>query len=245
MAASPYVVADLVKFWSIPAHAIHMIPIPPPERHDSNDSILNDLPEQFILYPAAFWSHKNHENLLRAVRKLQETGLTIPLVLVGAQVGIYATINKLIHSLNLQNQVHTLGHVSNSELTSLLKNAQVVVIPSLFEAMSLTVWDAQKLGTAVACSSVAPFPCQVGNTAQLFDPHDPESIASAISILWTNKSVRAGLSDAALTRTAGLTSRNYAAAIIGVYQSVLDGLVAESNRKATRELTASICSEPI
>ena len=245
MAASPYVVSDLINFWGVPPDVIRMIPVPPPERRDSNDLILRNLPERFILYPAAFWKHKNHENLLRALKKLHESGTSIPLVLVGAQVGIYKAIKDLIHTLNMQNKVHILGHVSNSELTSLLKNAQVVVIPSLFEAMSLTVWDAQRLGTAVACSSVAPFPCQVGSTAQLFDPHDPESIASAIAIMWTNESIRIGLSGAALTRTAGLTTRNYASAMIGVYQSVLGAPVTETCRQSMTDLSASICSEPI
>lgn len=245
MAASPYVVADLIKFWNVSADVIHMIPIPPPERRDSDDSILDQLPERFALYPAAFWSHKNHENLLQAVKKLQEEGATLPLVLVGAQVGIYAAIDKLIHDLGLQDQVQTLGHVSNSELTSLLKRADLVVIPSLFEAMSLTVWDAQKLGTPVACSDVAPFPCQVGSTAQLFDPLDPKSIADALLKLWTSDSVRMQLSGDALKRTSGLTARNYAQAMIGVYQSVMDHPITEACRLSTENLTSSVCSEPI
>jgi glycosyltransferase involved in cell wall biosynthesis len=245
MAASPYVVSDLKKFWNISADAIHMIPIPPPERRESDDSILKNLPEQFILYPAAFWSHKNHDNLLRALKTLQEAGTIIPLVLVGAKVGNYAAIDKLIHDLNLQDQVRTLGHVSNSELTSLLINAQVVAIPSLFEAMSLTVWDAQKLGTPVACSDVAPFPCQVGITAHLFDPFDPKSIAEVLSNLWSNESVRRELREAALTRTGGLTARNYASAMIGVYQSVMGYPMTVSSRLSTESLTSSVCSDPV
>lgn len=245
MAASPYVVADLQRFWNVPSDAIRMVPIPPPERTETCDSILENLPAQFILYPAAFWNHKNHKNLLHALSVLEQLGTKIPLVLVGAQVGVYAEITKLIEELNLLNQVTILDHVSNSELTSLVKSAQVVVVPSLFEAMSLTVWDAQKLGTVVACSAVAPFPCQVGNTALLFDPLEPTSIAQVLSELWADEQLRAGLCKAAMERTKGLTARNYAEALIGIYQYVGGAQPTEASNRAQQTLVSSICAEPI
>lgn len=245
MAASPYVVADLEKFWGVPNQAINMIPIPPPERLETNDLIMADLPEQFILYPAAFWNHKNHQNLLRALALLKESGKKIPLVLAGAQVGVFVVINKLITKLELQNQVVTLGHVSNAELTSLMKNAHLVVVPSLFEAMSLTVWDAQKLGTVVACSWTAPFPCQVGDTALLFDPHDPSSIAEVLSNLWTDKQLCVDLAASAISRTEGLTAHNYAQALIGVYHLAIGMEPSQTSNDAKQSLVSSICSEPI
>jgi glycosyltransferase involved in cell wall biosynthesis len=245
MAASPYVVADLQRFWNVPSDAIHMVPIPPPERTETCDSILDGLPIRFILYPAAFWNHKNHKNLLLALNVLEQLGTNIPIVLVGAQVGVYAEITKLIEELKLVNRVSILGHVSNSELTSLMKSAQVVVVPSLFEAMSLTVWDAQKLGTVVACSAVAPFPCQVGNTALLFDPLDPESIAQVLSDLWDDEQLRAELCKAAMERTRGLTARNYAEALIGIYQSVGGARPSGASNWAQQMLVSSICAEPV
>jgi glycosyltransferase involved in cell wall biosynthesis len=245
MAASPYVVADLKTFWNVPSSAIQMIPIPPPERTETKDSILDGLPNRFILYPAAFWRHKNHKNLLYALELLKESGTHIPLVLVGAQVGEYALITKLINELDLHDQIDILGHVSNSELTSLMKSAQVVVVPSLFEAMSLTVWDAQKLGTVVACSSIAPFPCQVSNTAMLFDPHDPGSIAQVLSQLWANGQLREELCEAAKTRTEGLTARNYALALIGIYRSINGSDSTEASVKARQNLVNAICPETI
>jgi hypothetical protein len=118
-------------------------------------------------------------------------------------------------------------------------------VPSLFEAMSLTVWDAQKLGTAVACSAIAPFPCQVGKTARLFDPHDPGAIANTLSELWGNEQLRKELIQAAFERTAGLTARNYAEAMIGIYQSVIGGQETESSIQARQNLVSSICTDPL
>lgn len=245
MAASPYVVADLENYWNIPRRKIKMIPIPPPTREHSDDSVLQRVPAQYCLYPAAFWKHKNHSNLLQALNLLRQQGTQVNLVLVGATVGTFHAISDLITDLELSNQVTVLGHVSNSELTSLLKNAQFVIIPSLFEAMSLTVWDAQKLGTSVACSNVAPFPCQVADTAELFNPYDPNSIAVVMLELWTDNVRRGELSQKALKRTAGLTAENYACAIIGIYQTVLGRDTNETFTLATQKLVSAICSEAV
>ena len=245
MAASPYVVRDLEQFWNIETDKIQMIPIPPPERKESDETILRGLPPRFSLYPAAFWVHKNHRQLLRAIHVLQQCGLEIPLVLVGAQVGDFTAVKELCDQLHLQKVVHFLGHVTNAELSALIVQADVVVIPSLFEAMSLTVWDAQKLGTAVACSNIAPFPCQVGSTAQLFDPHDPASIAEALSRLWTNSSARLELASAGERRVSGLTASNYARAMIGVYQLTVKRQSSELSMLAKENLVNSICPEPM
>ena len=120
-------------------------------------------------------------------------------------------------TLDLFKQIIFAGHVSNEELTSLLSKAKVVVVPSLFEAMSLTVWDAQILGTAVACSNIDPFPLQVGNTALFFDPINPDDIAEKILNLWTDPVLRSSLSKKASIRLTCLTSSNYGLAMLGTY----------------------------
>jgi glycosyltransferase involved in cell wall biosynthesis len=83
--------------------------------------------------------------------------------------------------------------------------------------MSLTVWDAQLLGTAVACSNIDPFPLQVGDTALLFDPVDPDDIAEKVLNLWTDPISRSSLSSKANKRLTSLTSPNYGLAMLGAY----------------------------
>ena len=217
MAASEYVSHDLQKFWNIKQQLISIVPIPPPQRKNVEDSILRDLPVHFGLYPAAYWPHKNHSNLLRAIALLREKGIEIPMVFTGAQVGEYQSVQKLIWDLGLTDIVFCLGHVTNEQLTSLLKTARFVAVPSQFEALSLVVWDAQLLGTPVVCSNVVPFPAQVGNTALTFDPLDIEDIASSVERMWTDDALRHQLSESALVRTNGLSAKNYALAMISEY----------------------------
>lgn len=240
MAASEYVARDLQTFWNIAPHKISIVPIPPPERQEIDDSILAGIPIPFGLYPAAYWPHKNHSNLLRAIAKLKSTGLEIPMVFTGANVGIYSEIRKLIGSLGLDDIIFCLGHVSNAQLTSLLKCAQFVAVPSRFEAMSLVVWDAQKLGTPVTCSNVVPFPSQVGNTALMFDPLNVDEIAREIQKVWSNEELRTHMINTGLMRTSGLTERNYAMTMIGQYLKAIQSAEPIVCQSAHRQLLDAV-----
>src|SRR6185369_1348196 len=46
------------------------------------------LPSEYLFYPANFWPHKNHINLLKAMRLLAGTRPNLGLVLTGADTGI-------------------------------------------------------------------------------------------------------------------------------------------------------------
>lgn len=45
----------------------------------------NYFPEKFIFYPAQFWPHKNHMNLLKAINSLKDEIKDIKLILVGSE----------------------------------------------------------------------------------------------------------------------------------------------------------------
>ena len=217
MAASHNVRNDLTNFWAVAPQNISVVPIPPPDRTGSNQSILDPLPNRFGLYPAAFWRHKNHSRLLQALASLAQNKVRVPLVFVGAAVGDYEIIRASAAKLGLHDSVFFLGHVTDEELTSLIKASDFVIVPSLFEAMSLTVWDAQRLGTPVACSNIDPFPDQVGDSALTFNPMDVHEIASVIKQIWGDAELRTSLSGSGLKRTQNLTSKNYALAMAGEY----------------------------
>jgi glycosyltransferase involved in cell wall biosynthesis len=54
------------------------------------------------------------------------------------------------------------------------------VYPSLYEGFGFPLLEAMSLGCPVLCSDAGPIPEVVGSAALLFDPEDPESIATAI-----------------------------------------------------------------
>ena len=56
-----------------------------------------------------------------------------------------------------------------------------VVVPTLFEAASFPIWEAFQRGLPVACSNVTSLPEQVGRRPLVFDPHDTDAIAQAMT----------------------------------------------------------------
>ena len=229
MAASNSVKNDLEELWKIPSKKIQVVPIPPPERSVPKEmpATLGQISEKFLIYPAVFWPHKNHLRLIQAMSILQRDGVFIDLLLTGAQGGNYRKVAKAVDELPSPEHIRFLGHVTNAELSWLIANATLMVVPSLFEAMSLTVWDAQRLGTAVACSSVDPFPQQVGDSAALFDSYDIEDIASTIKALIDGEAQREALAQRAAKRVSNLTPLNYANAMYGIYLKALDRQVPD------------------
>ena len=242
MAASFAVRDDLVRFWNIGSETVRVVPIPPPNRvappTPSDESLRSIHP--YCIYPAVYWPHKNHLRLIEAVGVLQLEGYVFDVVLTGAEAGIFREVQQAVALLPDPERIRFAGHVSNSDLSWLIANSLFMVVPSLFEAMSLTVWDGQRLGTPVACSSVTPFPDQVGDTALIFDPFDPSSIADTMRRLLVDECTRSSLIERAHQRVAKLTNRNYAMAMYGVYCELAGRSVSDEALECADELRAII-----
>lgn len=180
MAASIFVQRDLIEKWNVDEKQIIVLPVPPPTRTTSETDI--QLQYKYIVYPAVFWKHKNHYRLVEAMEIVARERPDIHCVLAGSSGPELTTVKRLIGKLCLGSNVHIFGHVPNDKYGSLLLNSSAVIIPSLFEALSLTVQDAQLLGVQVLCSDLPMFHIQCAENAHFFDPLDPISIANAILI---------------------------------------------------------------
>ena len=126
--------------------------------------------EEFLLYPARPWPHKNHGRLFEAFSRVREGRPGLRLVLTG--VGHDRT--------RLPPGVEALGGVSTDELVSLYRRAFALVFPSLYEGFGLPPVEAMACGCPVAASNAGSLPEVVGDAAVLFDPRDPTAIAAGI-----------------------------------------------------------------
>ncbi|WP_422933672.1 glycosyltransferase family 4 protein [Sinomonas sp. P47F7] len=139
---------------------------------DSSDFTPNLGPrEDFILYPARGWAHKNHATLFDAMRLLEKSHPGLKLVLTGGG----------LESLeNIPGNVEVRGQVPLAELRELYQTASCLVFPSLYEGFGFPPLEAMASGCPVACSTSGSLPEVVGDAAVLFDPHSPEAIAQAV-----------------------------------------------------------------
>lgn len=127
--------------------------------------------ENFVVYPARLYPHKNHSTLIAAMELLRTTDPTVRLVLTGEG----------LESLGeLPDWVERRGHVTQEQLVDLYRRARVMVFPSLYEGFGLPPLEAMACGCPVASSDAGSLAEVVGDAAVTFDPRDPAAIAQAI-----------------------------------------------------------------
>lgn len=148
------------------------------------------VPDKYVFYPAQFWKHKNHMNLVKAVKIAKETINDIHLVLVGSEKNNCFNVRKYIAENGLERNVTILGFVSNGNITYLYKHAAGLVMPSYFGPTNIPPLEAMALGCPVAVSDKYAMQEQVGEAGLLFDPDKPEEIADCIKRLWLDENLR-------------------------------------------------------
>jgi glycosyltransferase involved in cell wall biosynthesis len=177
---------------------------------------------QFILALSHRHTHKNLARLLRAYNLLLAKGLrTTRLVIAGHLPTGADGLQRLANELGLSERVTFTGFVSDAELRSLLENAILFVMPSLYEGFGLPLLEAMDAGTPVACSNAAALPEVAGEGALLFDPFSVESIAEAIARLLEDPTLRRSLCAAGRANLARFSWEQTARQTIRVYEECL------------------------
>lgn len=170
---SNYVKQDVIRFLKVPDRKIKVLPAPPPryirEVKISEDKLEQvrekySLPSQYLFYPAQFWYHKNHIKLLESIKLIKSKyNISIPVIFVGSKKNNFENVMKKIHELGLSKQIKYLGYVPQEDMPYLYKLSTALVIPTLFESVSIPIWEAFYLGVPVVSSNVCALPEQVGD----------------------------------------------------------------------------------
>jgi glycosyltransferase involved in cell wall biosynthesis len=175
------------------------------------------LPERYVLYPANFWPHKNHERLLAAWRRVSDPELW--LVLSGRAFGredVLAGADRVL----------ALGHVPEAQVPALYRGARALVFPSLFEGFGLPPLEAMAAGTPVAASDRGALAEVIDDAALGFDPEDVDAIAEAIVRVADDEALRDRLRERGLRRAARFTWEACAAAHVEAYREARAGAPA-------------------
>jgi glycosyltransferase involved in cell wall biosynthesis len=177
------------------------------------------LPEDFIIYPAFTWPHKNHIKLFESMLILRRKYLRdTKLVLTGNPRNNQDNIMRFLDDHNLKDRVIFLGFVPTEDLPAIYGNAALMAYPSLFEGFGLPVVEAMAAGCPVACSNTTSLPELVGDAAETFDPTDAEDISDAIYVLMNDPEKRSINIQKAKERAAKFSWYNTAVKTIQVYK---------------------------
>ncbi|HWE71226.1 MAG TPA: glycosyltransferase family 4 protein [Acidimicrobiales bacterium] len=142
--------------------------------------------------------------LLEAVAKLR-TEREIELVVVG-NPRPEGRVARAIERLDLAPIVRCVSGISDDELARNYAQAQVAVVPSLYEGFSLPAIEAMACGVALVATTGGALPEVVGEdgvTGLLVPPDDPGALAAAIGRLLDDDDLRSRLGLAGRERVLG------------------------------------------
>lgn len=132
--------------------------------------------------------------LLEAVAKLR-VEREIDLIVIGRpRPG--GRVARALERLGLSDIVTTISGVSDEELARLYGEAEVAIVPSLYEGFSLPAIEAMACAVPVVATTGGALPEVVGvsgETGLLVAPNDPEALVGAISRLLDDAPLRARL----------------------------------------------------
>lgn len=138
--------------------------------------------DQLIIQVAGFREQKDQETLIRAISLLP---ITCKLVLVGE--GITKTrCQNLVKVLHLEERVFFLG--IRTDIPQLLKTADIVVLSSHYEGMSLSSIEGMASGKPFIASNVPGLSEMVQGSGVLFEDRNEEELADIIIRLLEDES---------------------------------------------------------
>ncbi|WP_298258679.1 glycosyltransferase family 1 protein [Bradyrhizobium sp.] len=209
---------EVERFFRVDPSRILITPHPTPRFADADLQAKRQIREKYgiagdyLFYPAQFWAHKNHVNLLLALELLQKR-LERPLsaAFVGADHGNLAHVKATSERLGLTGRVHFLGFVPREDLIDLYRQAFALSYVTFFGPENLPPLEAFALGCPVIASEVSGAREQLGDAVLFVDPTSPEGIAEAVMRLESEKNLRANLIDAGKKIAAARTPQGFVA----------------------------------
>ena len=134
----------------------------------------------YFFYPAQFWAHKNHINLLNAFSQFLNSYPNYKLVLTGADHGNLSYVQKRVQELQLNDNVVFPGFVSQEQINTFYQNATALVMASFFGPTNMPPIEAMELSCPVICSDIAGHHEILEDAAIYFDCRDYKNMAKAM-----------------------------------------------------------------
>ena len=178
--------------------------------------------QPYVLYVGNFKPHKNLKRLLAAFKKVTEKiGPRYQLVLAGGNEHYRPELKRSVAALGLEDLVVFTGFVENQDLPGLYKEAEVFVMPSLYEGFGIPVLEAMACGTPVVTSKTTSLPEVAGDAGILVDPHSVNEISQAIRFLLTDQDAREKLIRKGTERSKRFSQEQTSAKVLGVLEAAV------------------------
>jgi len=172
-----------------------------PEKDENK--VKTTLPEKYVFCLSRIDTNKGHDLLLHAWDIVRKEISDVDLVIGGGspnpkprELGVFATMDKIIEEADMRDRVQKIGYVPDEMMRPYYQQAQVFVMPSLFEPFGMTSQEAMACGTPVVASKFGGIRNTIKNDFNgfLVDAANPEEFADAILKLLRNEKKRMEMS---------------------------------------------------
>jgi glycosyltransferase involved in cell wall biosynthesis len=160
---------------------------------------------------------KNLVRLVEAYRRLRGEGLEHRLVLAGVDGGEGAAVRDAAGG----EPVRLTGYLPDARMDALMRGADALVHPSLYEGFGLVLVEAMARGVPVLAARATALPETGGDACDYFDPLDVGDIARAIRRVVDDRAHHAQLARRGLRRAGALSWATSAALTVAVYEEML------------------------
>jgi glycosyltransferase involved in cell wall biosynthesis len=216
---------DIAREMHVPLERLTVVPVGVDHTVFHPDPAVAKRPGRLMVTSSSDVPMKGLVPLLEAVAKLRAER-DLELCVIGKpRAG--GRVARALERLGLADIVTTITGVSDAELARLYAEAEVAVVPSLYEGFSLPAIEAMSCGVPVVATTGGALPEVIGTSGEtgvLVTPDDPEALATAIRDLLDDPAARDRLGAAGRARvlerfTWQVTARGTAAC----YDAVLTG----------------------
>lgn len=185
---------DIIKHYKVPENRVDVVHLGLKDINmsESSKSLAEfGINEKFVLFVGTLQPRKNIISLIKAFALLpQDLKDSHQLVIVGKKGWLYDEILKAPGMFGIDDKTLFLDYVRDNDLPSFYRNAQVYVLPSLYEGFGLPILEAMRYGCPVITSNVSSMPEAGGEAAEYFDPNDIEDIETTLEKVLTDESLR-------------------------------------------------------
>lgn len=188
---------DLKKYLNCQEDKVEVINNAIDERFFLGDSyqgkeVIDELKEKFkinkkyILFIGTLEPIKNITRLLEAFKKFKNKILEkknhfdYQLVLGGKKGWLSAEYLRIAKDLGVVDDIRFLGYIEGDDLVKLFKNAQIFIMPSLYEGFGMTILEALACKTPTLVSDIPALREIAEDSVEYFNPIDTSEISEKI-----------------------------------------------------------------
>ena len=224
---------DIAKKVGVPLEKITVIPNGLREPNPEDLSLEEELRKKysaskFVLNVGGIHERKNIVRLIHAFAILvEERGYAGKLIITGSVSGapyqrkMKRICDASVKETGMENRIVFTDFISEKELDSLFRMADLLIYPSLYEGFGIPILEAMKMGLPVITSNITAMPEVANDAAYLVDPKNVEEMASAMSKLLENDQLREELIEKGLERARAYTWQDVSERYLKLYQKTI------------------------